>query len=141
MPSGTTAGKERKRRVVAAGKLAGQTTEQIASSAGCKSRHVQRLAQEEETQFLIKDMMRPHRDSLEALAGMAIKAVRLALGAKDGRKADHMARLRAVGRYAQLCELAQGGKAPDLPPDDGGLMTYEELTLIIQSRTVTVEAR
>jgi len=80
--------------------------------------------------------MRPHRETLEALAGKALKAVSSALGAKIGRKADHMARLRAVGRFAQLCELAQGGAAPDLDPDDGGLVTYEQLTLIIASRTV-----
>lgn len=133
MPTGSKSEKERKRRIVAAGVVAGKKPTAIAREAGCKTRHAQRLADEPATQFLITEMMRPHHKKLAKLVEKSITAVSLALGAKTTDKHDHSARLRAVGRTKQLLELAQGQAAEGA--GEGGLVTWEEFTLLYRKRT------
>jgi hypothetical protein len=135
MPTGTRAGKERKRRTVASGVIAGQATDQIAAAAGCKSRYVQRLANDPETQFLITEALAPHRAKLARMAVRAVNTVDKALIAKRSDKRDHMVCLRAVERYGELLALA-AGKPKDAAADDG-TVTWEQFTLMYEKRTVT----
>jgi hypothetical protein len=136
VPTGTRAGKERKRRTVAVGVIAGQDTAEIAAAAGCQPRYVQRLANDPETQFLITEALAPHREKLQRMAARAVYSVNMALLAKRTDKADHMARLRAVERYGELLGLAQGGKPQDAAAD-GAMVTWEQFTLMYEKRTVT----
>jgi len=129
---GSKAAKEAKRRVVAQGLVAGKPTKVIARAAGCKARHVERLAAEPKTQFLVTEILRPYHERLGKLAKKAIHAVDVALAAKYKGQPDHMARLRAVGRYGELVEMAQGTKAHDQV--DRGLVTWEEFVLLYRSR-------
>jgi hypothetical protein len=139
MPSGTKAGKEAKRRTVARGLVAGKGSDEIAAEAKCCRRHVQTLAAEAETQFLITEMMRPHRARLAELAKNAITAVGRALIAKNGTHADHTTRLRAVGRYRQLLEMAQGTKVAGADTEDGPMVTWEEFVVLYRSRQQPAE--
>lgn len=139
MPRGTKAEKERKRRVVAEGIVAGKSSRAIAAEAGCDARHVQRLAEEPATQFLVTDILRPHRERLARLAATAVTAVARALVAKDGKKADHIVRLRAIGRYGQLLELAQGGKVETPAAENGPMVTWEEFVVLYRSRKESTE--
>jgi hypothetical protein len=108
MPQGSRAQKERKRRVVAVAKLAGQRTRATARQLGCSERHVRRLAAEPETRFLITEILRPFRAKLTQLASTAIKVVKEAFSAMKTDEADHFTRLRAVERYCDLLKMAQG---------------------------------
>jgi hypothetical protein len=130
---GSKATKEAKRRVVAKGVVAGKCTKEIARAAGCKARHVERLAAEPKTQLLITDLLRPYHARLEMLAKKAIHAVDVALAAKYKGQPDHMARLRAVGRYAELLELAQGTKVTDA--GERGLVTWEQFVVLYRGRS------
>lgn len=133
MPTGSKSEKEAKRRIVAKGVVAGKKVRAIAAEAGCNTRHVQRLRDEPATQFLITDLMKPHRAKLAKLVDKSITAVGLALVAKTTDKHDHMARLRAVGRTKQLLEMAEGTK-PE-PGADAGQVTWEEFTVMYRRRT------
>lgn len=133
MPTGTKAEKAAKRRTVAKGIVAGKSTRAIARDARCSERHVTRLAAEAQTQFLITEMMRPHRARLTKLAEKAIKAIEGALGAKVSDRADHKARLWGVDRYKDMVELAQGG-AQQAPTEDGLRCTWEEFVVLYRSR-------
>jgi hypothetical protein len=135
VPTGTTAGKERKRRTVAGGVIAGQDTAAIAAAAGCQTRYVQRLANEPETQFLITELLQPHRAKLQRMAARAVYAVNTALLAKRTDKQDHIVRLRAVERYGDLIALAQG--KPQEKTGEGAQVTWEQFTLMYEKRTVT----
>ena len=108
MPSGTKGGKAKKRRIVAAGAIAGKTTRRIAKEADCSPRHVTRLVQEPETQFLISETLRPFQRKLAMMAAAAIRAVERGFVAKRTDRSDHIAQLRAVERYGDLLELAAG---------------------------------
>jgi hypothetical protein len=132
MPSGSRAEKAAKRDVVARGVIAGRSTKAIARAAGCTERHVQRLADEPETQFLITELMRPHRRKLDKLATKAIAAVEKALAANKTDKADHTARLRAVERFGELAEMAQG--LAQAPPASDPTVTWEEFVVMYRSR-------
>jgi hypothetical protein len=140
MPSGTKAEKAAKRRAVAKGIVAGKSTKRIAKEAQCTERHVQRLAAEKPTQFLIAEMLRPHRAKLEKLAGACITAIEKAMGAKVGDTADHKARLWGVDRYRNMLELAQGGRPQEKPPDGAQQVTWEEFVVMYRSRKVTDES-
>lgn len=135
MPTGTRAGKETKRRTVAAGVLAGQPPAAIAAVAGCQPRYVQRLTNEPATQFLITEALQPHRSKLAKMAGRAVYAVNLAMLAKRTDKQDHIVRLRAVERFGELLALAQGGKPAALVVEDGLQVTWEQFTLMYEKRT------
>jgi hypothetical protein len=134
MPRGSKAAKEAKRRTVAKGIVAGKSTAQIAKDAACNTRHVERLAAEPETQLLITDLMKPHRAKLECLVEKAIAAVDSALVAKRTDKADHMARLRAVGRTRDLVTMA-AGKPHEETDAGGGLVTWEEFVVLYRKKT------
>ena len=135
MPRGTRAGKQAKRIAVAKGVAAGKSATAIAKDAGCKRRNVERLKQEPETQLLITEMMRPHRQQLEKLVDSALKAVAAGLRATTARKRpDHEIRLRSVGRVKQLLELAQGERV-EKPTETTGLVTWEEFVLLYRRRT------
>ena len=131
MPSGSKGEKERKRKIVARGVVAGKKTKAIAREAGASERHVERLVNEPETRLLITRIMRPHHARLEKLAVKAIAAVEGALTAKLAKGTpDHEIRLRAVGRYAELVHLAQGdGPAPQIDPA-GGVWTWEQFVVV-----------
>lgn len=141
MPTGTKSEQAKRRRVVAKGIVAGKSTKAIAKEAKCSARHVQRLASEKPTQFLIAEMMRPHRAKLEKLATKAIGAIEKALTAKVGDAADHKARLWGVDRYRELLELAQGGKPQPQNPDDGPQFTWEEFVVLYRSRKEKVDGK
>jgi hypothetical protein len=139
MPKGSKVEKAAKRRVVAAGAIAGKTTKAVAKKAGCSTRHVQRLAAEAETQDLIAEAMRPCRDQLRLMAKRAVNAVERAMKAQKKTKADHFTQLRAVERYGDLLELAAGdGKQDSLKSGKGRrLVTWEEFLIIGRGRTET----
>jgi hypothetical protein len=134
LPKATKPEKEAKRRTVAKGVVAGKPTRAIAKKAGCTTRHVERLANEPETQFLITDALRPHHKKLAKLAGKAITAVTTALGAKRSDSADHVVRLRAIERYGDLLEFAQG-KPKESQESDGAQFTWEEFVLLYRRKT------
>ena len=135
MPKGSKAQKEAKRRVVARGVVEGKSTRTIAREAKCDPRHVERLANEPATRFIIADALAPHRERLTRLAGKAVNAVERALVARVTDKADHMARLRAVGRFGDLARMAQGIEAVDA--DAAKQVTREEFLVIWGRRPVT----
>jgi hypothetical protein len=134
--------KERKRRTVATGIVAGETTAAIAKKAGCSARNVQRLAAEPATQFIITEALRPHRAKLEKLAQRAILAIERALIAHKTDTADHVVRMRAVERYGDLLTMAQGKPPEPKTTEVDGIpqLTWEEFTLLYQSRRVTASA-
>lgn len=139
MPRATRTEKERKRAVVAKGLAAGKKPRAIAAEANCGTRHVERLAAEPATQFLIAEAMRPHHDKLRDLAKKAVAAVDRGLTARTPRSnmPMHEIQLRAVGRCAELLHLAQGDKPVE--PDGNGLVTWQEFVLLYRSRTETRE--
>ena len=138
MPKGSKVEKAAKRRVVAAGAIAGKTTKAVAKKAGCSTRHVQRLAAEAETQDLIAEAMRPCRDQLRLMAKRAVNAVERAMKAQKKTKADHFTQLRAVERYGELLALAQGAK-PAEASGDGMQVTWEQFTVMYQARRERTE--
>lgn len=138
MPRGSKAEKEAKRRTVAAGVVAGKSTRTIAREVAATTRHVERLAAEPATRFLIADALKPHHAALVKLGKEAIAAVRGGLKAKLTDPADHMARLRAVGRFADLARMAQGVEDVG-EPGSSKQITWEEFQVIWRSRTETKE--
>ena len=139
MPRATKTEKERKRAVVARGLAAGKKPKAIAAEANCGTRHVERLAAEPATQFLIAEAMRPHHEKLRDLAKKAVAAVDRGLTARNTRNRPvHEIQLRAVGRFGELLHLAQGDKPPE--PDSRGLVTWQEFVLLYRSRTETHES-
>jgi hypothetical protein len=134
MPRGTKASKERKRHIVAKGKVAGTKTKKIAAEAGCHPRHVERLSHDPATQILVAQLMRPYHDELASIVERSILAVNEALIAKTQRgKPNHEIRLRAVGRASELLHLAQGDKPAD--PATVGMVTWEEFVVMYRRRT------
>lgn len=133
MAKATKGQKEAKRRTVAKGVLAGKPRKTIAREAGCSPRHVERLAREPETQFLITEALRPHRERLNKLAEKAIAAISVALGAKTSDKQNHFIRLRAVERWGDLLEMAQG-KPAEKTESGAGLVTWEEFVVLYRQR-------
>jgi hypothetical protein len=133
VPTGTRAAKDRKRRAVAGGVIAGLDSAGIAKAAGCKARYAQRLANDPETQFLIAEALAPHRAKLALMAQRAVYAVDTALLAKKTDKADHITRLRAVERYGDLLGLAQG--KPREAAEERLQVTWEQFTLMYEKRT------
>ena len=121
--------KEAKRRIVAKGKVTGASTRTIARAAGTSERHVQRIAAEPETQFLITKALAPHREELESLAGKAIQAVDKSLVALKGDEEDHIIRLRGVERYKDLLDLAQG-KIAEQQVEERPMVTWEEFLVL-----------
>ena len=125
--------KERKRRVVARGLARGKSPKAIAKLAGCKTRHVQKLAKEPETTFLVREIMRPHYARLSRLVPKAITAVEGGLTAKTrSGTAIHEMRLRAVGRFGQLMRMAEGQEPAD--PSTHGQVTWEEFVVLYHRR-------
>jgi hypothetical protein len=132
MPRKANPEKEKKRRTVAKGVVAGKSTKTIARKAKCSARHVERLAKEPETQFLITEALRPQQTRLAKLATKVITAVDKALTAMKTDKVDHTSRLRAVERYGELLELAQG-KPPAQDNQTSGesrQFTWEEFVVM-----------
>jgi hypothetical protein len=140
MPRNNIAEKERKRRAVAEATLAGTGTKNTARTVGCSERHVRRLAAEPETQFLITEALRPYTAKLNKLAAKAITAVEEALIAMKTDEADHVSRLRAVERYGDVLELAQG-KLPEKTEEEAGppQWTWEEFCQMYNARKKTAE--
>lgn len=134
MARGSEAEKEKKRRAVAKGVVEGKPLSKIAREAGCHKRYAQKLSKEPETRFLIAAMLVPHREKLAKLGLKAILVVNRALGAQRTDKADHIVRLRAVERYRDLLELAQGTKDPEAD-ERLGLVTWPQFTALYMQRT------
>jgi hypothetical protein len=133
MPTARKAEKQAKRRAVAKGALAGQPLGVVAKAAGCSKRHVQRLEREPETQFLISEALKPHRQQLARLAPKAIRVIERAFTARKTDGADRIVQLRAVERYRELMDLAQGTAKP--PTDAGsGMVTWEEFVVLWRGR-------
>ena len=134
MPRATRAEKEGKRRKVAEAAVAGTPTSKTARQVGCTPRHVQRLANEPETQFLITQAFQPHQEKLARMAEKVIRCVESGLRANKKTNVDHFTRLRAVERYTELLDLAQG-KATTAAATDGPLVTWEEFVILYSRRT------
>jgi len=134
----TTAKKAVRRRIIANGVVSGQSANAIAQSAGTSKRTVQRIAAEPETQFLITEAFRPYQARLLELAGVVIDAVDEALGAMKTDKQDHLTRLKAVERYGDVLELAQG-KVQEKPAEADRTWTWEEITAIYKARKLSAE--
>jgi hypothetical protein len=64
MSISTQSEKERKRQLVAGGRIQGKAPAAIAREAGCSIRHVRRLSVEPETQLLIRDLLAPYKPGL-----------------------------------------------------------------------------
>lgn len=130
MPTGTKSQKAAKRRVVAAGAIAGKPTRAVAEKAGCSARHVNRLAEEPETQELIQSALAPYTSKLRRMAGKAVRAVERGLIAQKTSRSDHVMQLRAVERYGDLLELAAGqnrsGSSGVTLTNNLQILTYEQ---------------
>jgi len=141
MPRATKAELAARRRLVAAGEVAGASTRSIARRAGVSRRQVQRDAADPATRFLVTEALRPHRKKLERLATKVITAVEKALAAKKSDKVDHYTRLRAVERFGDLLGLAQGRtQSEDGDRTGAGVVTWEEFVLLYRSRKENVHA-
>jgi hypothetical protein len=145
-----TAKKAAKRRVVAAGVIAGKKTKDIADALDTSTRNVQLIASERETQFLITAAFRPQQKLLTAMAARAVQvvlhgfeAMKYVKTGKDEYKClgDAIARLRAVERYADLIALAQGQIKPEdeSTTRDFPKYTWEELQVIYKQRRLTTD--
>jgi hypothetical protein len=133
MATSTKSEQAKRRRTIAKGAVAGKPLKAIAREAQCSKRQVQRVEAEPETQFLISEALRPHRQRLTKLAGKVISAVERGLLARKTDKADRIVQLRAVERYADLVGLAQG-KAAAPEGGDRSLVTWEEFVILYRSR-------
>jgi hypothetical protein len=143
--------RERKREVIAAGLIAGKKMTAIAAAAGTQERNAYRIAAQPETQLLITKMFDPHRQRLRNMVVRAIRVVQEGFEAKHyvrtgkerwSLRIDHFARLRAVERFGDLLQLAQG-KPPDASIPDaeiGRSYTWEEFILLQARRVVTSAA-
>lgn len=129
MATGTKPNKERKRRAVVAGVLAGKSLADIAEEAGCGKRHAQRLRAEPETQLLITDLMRPYHAALERLVPRVIRAINRGLTAQKTTRSDLPVQLLAVRRAKDVLLLAQGtvASAPASAATPGTTTTWEEI--------------
>lgn len=142
---------EKKRAVVVAGILNGNTSDEIAAAAGCARRTVNKIISEPETQLLVTGLFAPYHKKLRAMAKRVVQVVEQGLSAKHFVKtgkdeyrlhADTFGRLRAVERYGELVQLAQG-KAPGEDPHAGEIgrsYTWEEFTLLQARRATIVDA-
>jgi len=136
MVKGTKATKERKRRTVAAGVALGASAHAIAKAAGCSKRHVETLAAEPETQLLVTEALRPHRDALKKLIPKALRVIERGLTARiQVSGADHRTQLLAARRLENYLKLAEGNP---LETSGGrgrtGMVTWHEFTLMYQER-------
>jgi hypothetical protein len=134
MPRKAKAEKEKKRRVVAKGVVAGKPIKTVAREAKCSTRHVERLAAEPATQYLITAALRPHQAKLTKMVERMITAVNVALVAKKEDTQDHIARLRAVERGRDLLELAQGKPSADVEQQGPALVTWEEFLVLYRRK-------
>jgi len=125
--------KGKRRAIVAAGKMSGRSIKYIAKDAGISEREAYRVAAEPETRLIIQTMMEPYRKQLERLAERAIAAVDVALQANKDDVADHPTRLRAIGRFKQLAEMAAGQRSED---HAGGeqIITWEQFVVLYRKR-------
>jgi hypothetical protein len=133
----TTKPAEKKRRVVAAGAIFGAAAKEIAKAAGCSERHVNRLAAQPETQFLIAKALEPYHAELRLMAKRAVAAVKRGMTAQKKTKADHFTQLRAVERFGDLMELAGTGQKNDVLAKSGKgrlLVTWEQFVEIGKGR-------
>jgi hypothetical protein len=135
MPRKANPEKEKKRRAVAKGVIAGKPVKTVAREANCSTRHVERLAKEPATQYLITEALRPHQAKLTKMVERMITAVNVALVAKKADTQDHIARLRAVERGRDLLELAQGKPSADVEAQGPALVTWEEYLVLYRSRS------
>lgn len=103
---------ERKRLVVAGGRLLGNRTAAIAKQVGCSERHVRTILAEEATQILISNLLGPYREDLRRLIPKVIRALYRGLQAQKTTRSDMAAQMRAVGRGLDLLRLAQGVAEP-----------------------------
>src|ERR1035438_10322923 len=108
MSQGSRAEKEHKRHAVAFARLAGPGTRATARQIGCSERYVRRLAAEPETQFLITEALRPHIAKLLQFMPKALAVIEEGMSAMKKDQVDHLTRLRAVERFCELLEMAQG---------------------------------
>jgi hypothetical protein len=128
-----TAQHERRRQIVAKGVVAGKQRAAIAAEAGVSTRQVHRITHEPATEFLIAEMMRPHRERLAHLADQALTSVERALKATVGKgklkRPDYEIQLRAVGRLGELLEMAETESAEKR---GAGVHSWEEFVLVYQ---------
>jgi hypothetical protein len=142
MPRTTKTEQAKKRRVVAAGTLAGAPAAKIAKVAACSERHVRRIAKEPETRFLIAQALEPFHDKLRGLAKKAVAAVERGMTAQKKTKADYFTQLRAVERFGDLVEMAAGDSDSSDSRHSGkgrNLITWEEFLDIAKNRKGTTE--
>jgi hypothetical protein len=140
---------EKKRRIVAAGIAAGHPTNRIAQDAKTSQRNVQLIAKEPATQFLITESFAPLHKKLRAMTARAVQVVEQGFSAmryvKAGKddyrlRGDAIARLRAVERFGDLLEFAQGKPAEETTGEIGRSYTFEEFTLLRARRVTSAEA-
>jgi len=137
MAISTQSEKERKRRIVAGGRIQGKAQAAIAREAGCSIRHVQRLSAEPETQLLIRDLLAPYRARLQQLVPKAIRAVERGLVAQKVTRSNHAVQLHAVRRAKDLLVLAQGELPPPVHDEPLGQITWEEYLVMYHKRMGT----
>ena len=121
----------RRRRIVAAGKVAGKTNHAIAKEAGVRSATAARIAREPATRLLIEELLEPEYGRIRKLAHKAVSAVERALDARNSRGRHlYEIQLRGVGRFATLAHLAAGDRPPE--PQAPGTMTWQQFVVFCQ---------
>ena len=121
----------RKQRIVAAGKVAGKRTRDIAREVGVQPNQVARIARNPATRLLIEELLEPEYDRIRKLAHKAVSAVDRALEAKNSRgKHLYEIQLRGVGRFATLAHLAVGDQPP--AQQAPGVMTWQQFLVFCQ---------
>lgn len=139
MARGNSVTKKTKRQLVAAGKIAGKSSEQIATEAGCSERHVKRLAAEPETKIVVRDLLSKHQAKLKRLVEKSLTSIERSLDATpNSTKHDHRTQLAGAAELRAWASLLKGDvKTLAESGDLGGLpqVTWEEFQLIYRRRT------
>ena len=130
------ASQSKKKRVVAAGALAGARPIDIARAANCSVRQVNRLQHDPATQFLIAQALVPYHANLRKLAKKALAVVDRSMVAQKKTNADFVTQLRAVERFGDLVVMAAGAQASTAAAGKPGrrLVSWEELLAIKKAR-------
>lgn len=129
----------RKRRVVAAGKIAGKPSRKIAKEIGVTPNQVARIARQPATRLLIEELLEPEYERIRELAHKAVSAVDRALEAKNSRGRHlYEIQLRGVGRFATLAHLAAGDRPPEAQIP--GAMTWQQFLIFCQQLPAVTHA-
>lgn len=121
-----------RRQRLAAAVIAGKPISEAARDEGVSRTWASREANSTETKIIIASMLDLHRPEVEKLLRQALKAIRGAFAAKDGKHADHRVRLIAAKR---VIEIATAGRRVEETDTQERTITYEQLEELYRSKT------